>query len=258
MDKQIDSLRVSQAEKQLELREATTKRKLLALKQQLNASMSPTSETAPPISPCHTQYTSDNSRMTAMSSLQQSPSHVSSSMVQKDMGSSTVPALQPTKPQMASCQDVTSPTTSSDTHPTSNISSNSIGSPPPAVTSPHSPSHYQIRSPPPTTPLKSPPDAPSHVMEGVPSSSRNGMSALRARLMASQDSNWCKHTVSGGGGRTGRREGVKDSALPCTEGKEAEFMSVAQRQKERVQRIRRAMHAAMVIQRAWRRYRSGV
>lgn len=150
MDKQIDSLRVSQAEKQLELREAATKRKLLALKQQLSASRNPTSDTASPISPCHTHYTPD-------------------------------------------------------------------------------------------------------------SSTRNGMSALRARLMASQDdSNWDQHTASGSGRRTDRREGGKDSTLPCTQGKEAEFMSVAQQQKERVERIRRAMHAATVIQRAWRRHRSGV
>ena len=192
MNKQIDSLRASQAEKQLELREAATKRKLLALKQQLVTSVSPTLETAPPISPHHTHCTLDDTRPTP-------------------------------------------------------------------VSSPQSPSHYQLHSPPTATPLISSPDTPSQAA-GVQSSTstRNGLSALKARLMVSQDSSWRKHTASGSGGRSGRKEDVKDSTLTSTERKEVEFMSVAQRQKERVERIRRAMQAALVIQQAWRKYKSRV
>lgn len=192
MDRQIDSLRVSQAEKQLQLREAATKRKLLALKQQqLNSSLSPTSEAAPPTSPRHTHCTP-------------------------------------------------------------------INSPPSTVTSPQSPSHYQqIHSPPLTTSLESQPDSPTHSAEGGQrsSSTRNGMSALKARLMASQESNRSKPTASSSGGYGGRGEDVKGSVFPRSEGKEVEFMLAAQRQKERVERIRMAMHAAQVIQQAWRRYR---
>lgn len=193
MDRQIDSLRVSQAEKQLQLREVATKRKLLALKQQqLNNSMSPTSEPDPPTSPRHTHCTP-------------------------------------------------------------------IDSPPSTVTSPQSPSHYHpVHSPPHTTPLKSQPDSPTHSAEGAQrnSSTRNGMSALKARLMASQESNRSKPTASSSGGYGGRREDVKGNVFPPSEGKEAEFMLAAQRQKERVERIRMAMHAAQVIQQAWRRYRA--
>ena len=255
MDKQIDTLRASQAEKQLELREAATKRKLLALKQQLNASVSPTS--APPLSPHPTHHTLDTSTAAPISPNPQSTHHTTSVKVQQPMGSYTAPAVQQNKrPQRTPHEDTPSPSTSNDTHPSSNLCT----SPPSTVTSPQSPSQYHVHSPPPATPFKSPPDAPTHAVEGVQSrnsSTRDGMSALKARLMASQDSDRSKHTGTGAGigGRTGGTEQVKGSTLPR---KEVEFMSVAQRQKERVERIRRAMHAAMVIQRTWRRYRSRV
>ena len=84
------------------------------------------------------------------------------------------------------------------------------------------------------------------------------MSALKARLMASQESNRTKPTAFSSGGYGGRGEEVKGSVFPRSEGKEVEFMLAAQRQKERVERIRMAMHAAQVIQKAWRRYRLSV
>ena len=64
--------------------------------------------------------------------------------------------------------------------------------------------------------------------------------------------------MSGNGGCSGRKEDGKDSAFTSTDRKEVEFMSVAQWQKERVERIRRAMQAALVIQQAWRKYKSRV
>ena len=162
--------------------------------------------------PAH--HTLDTSKAAPISLNPQSTHCTANGKVQQPMGSYTAPTIQQNKrPQRTSHEDTPSPFTSNDTHSLSNL----FTYPPSTVTSPQSPSHYHVHSPPPATPFKSPPNAPTHAVEGMHSkhsSTQDGMSALKTRLMVSRDSNRGKYTGTDSGGQTEGREQMKGSMLP--------------------------------------------
>ena len=225
VNEQIEKLRKSQVEKKLELREAATRRKLLALKQQFSNAQTVT----------HHLSTSSPPASSLSPSSQQNQSGIG------PVTPTLSPSDTPTRGELRSGPSAPiSPPTSTSTHITTHRISTTQSLPSTSV-SDHSTSRSR-----PDTPFLSPTDTPSHssshtgpatptlspTYTPTHSTSRNGLAALRERLQV-----------------------TSPNSEKTEENKETQFLSQCQRQQERVSRIRRAMAAATVIQRAWRRYK---
>ena len=251
VNEQIEKLRKSQVEKKLELREAATRRKLLALKQQFTNAQTTThhsSTSSPPASSLSPSSQQNQSRIGPVTPIL-SPSDTPT---RGELRSGPSAPISP--PSGTSTHITTHRTSTAQSLPSTSVSNHSTshsGPDTPFLSPTDTPSHSSSHTGP-ATPTLSPNYTPTH------STSRNGLAALRERLQVTSpnsDKTGKLHSsvsTSKDSRETPRRQ--QPVAIP-EENKETQFLSQCQRQQERVSRIRRAMAAATLIQRAWRRYK---
>ena len=221
-------------EKQLELKEASTRRKILALKQQLQGGSKPPS-TAPAKPSTHTAAlpskgsipSSKSDQLLAtiqpqLGTYREKPSHWSeSSSVQTNIVHST---MMPTHRPSHDTSDV--PSNKLTQKVTSRIRSD--------ITKRHTPSQLEISSD-------------SVTIQSTPNDRSDPATASNKKSQASGSTN--------GNPPTPQSRTLRQKLTLPEEIKETEYMSAVQRQKARVCRIRRCIVAATVIQRAWRDYK---
>ena len=241
VQQQIERLRVSQMEKQLQLKEASTRRKILALKQQLLSGNKPPPTAPAKSSPNNTLPT--NYIKASVPSSKSDEIHLSSqSRTEKKLPQfikqSPVPSLH--EPHMRGISSISShvkPATVETT--TKEVLSQRI-------------TERVKRQLSPTVESNSKVGGTSQTVSG------NKPTTTAAEKIKP------KQNVT----EKVRQEGVKFSSTQSREKvphqkltlpeeiKETEYMTALQRQKARVSRIRRCIVAATVIQRAWREYRN--
>ena len=239
MQEQIESLRISQLEKQLALKEASTRSKILSLKQQLLHVPPAASETprSAPASMGQTATSSSTQFSPPPSTLQPPSTQFSPSLL--------APKSSPTT-QFSATSSTTvqhAPLTSVVPHKSPDIAPPSSRQKPASLASPNSKAQT-VPSLPITIQAWSKPTSPlAHKqLANIATESRN--STLTADSTTTSPSYKETESVK-----------AKTKLTLPEEVKETEYMTALQRQKARVSRIRRCIVAATVIQRAWREYK---
>ena len=239
VQQQIERLRVSQMEKQLQLKEASTRRKILALKQQLLSGNKPPSTAPAKPSPNNTlpsnyikasvpSSKSDEIHLSAQSRTEKLPQFIKQS---------PVPSLH--EPQMRGISTISSHVKPATEETTKEVLSSRI-------------TERVKRQLSPTVESSSKVGGTSQTVSGNKPTT-NAAEKIKPKQNVTDKVNQEGVKFSS----TQPREKVPRQKLTLPEEiKETEYMTALQRQKARVSRIRRCIVAATVIQRAWREYRN--
>lgn len=242
VQQQIDKLRISQMEKQLQLKEASTRRKILALKQQLQSAGSKPPSTAPakPFTEPDAvpQVKCDNA------SIQSSKSDdvMMTSRSEKLPNFSDLPIQQP-PPLVHKVQLQKTTLTATPLHSANKMNiytGHSRKTSESSRTKPHIPVEVNTFS--------------QDVTSSRQTSSRE-RSAIGGGGATNLSNKEAANQEIGALSRLSDQQKCRQKLTLPEEIKETEYMSAIQRQKARVSRIRRCIVAATVIQRAWRDYK---
>lgn len=218
---QIEELKISQMEKKLELKEASTRRKILALKQQLLAGRNATAPSRLQADTILESLSQSQSQQVAKSPIQAAKNHL----------------YQPSSAGAASSQ--TTRTTTSYSTPTSQVQYN-----------PENPvSHTWTNKSKNTLFLSSEIDVSKTAHTDVSSPKPANLSK---HALKSETTKHSLHTPCNANESPTVQSPPVKLTLP-EEVKETQYMTAVQRQKARVSKIRRCIVAATLIQRAWRR-----
>ena len=238
IQQQIERLRISQMEKQLELKEASTRRKILALRQQLQSGSKPPA-TAPE------KRSMSTSTMSEAIPMSKSDQTVLSSNTQKFHKTEMATSLNNSPLQTPPTVQSTISTSGQGTRETYTLHrSNSKRT----KESAHGPIEFSKVSPSPVINRLTPDSIiDPHNIIG------NKQETKLHEKTVNQESSPSPVTTPSTKTDVPRSRSRQKLTLP-EEIKETEYMSALQRQKARVSRIRRCIVAATVIQRAWRDY----
>ena len=240
VQQQIDKLRISQMEKQLALKEASTRRKILALKQQLqSAGSKPSTAPAKPFTESDAVLQMKHENASIQSSKSDDVMMTSKGRSEKLPDFSDSPIQQP--PPVHKVQLQNTILTATPMHSVNETKF--IGHSQKASESTRTKPHMSVEV------------STSSQMVTSSSLTSSTESAMDRQGTTNSANKKAANQEIGTFSKPSNQQKCHQKLTLPEEIKETEYMSAIQRQKARVSRIRRCIVAATVIQRAWRDYK---